>query len=73
MSRENMDLCLRAFQTGGFETMDITDGSPEMNPNLEYLITEASKLGNVIVRTNLVILRNENICSKTDTYLCTVL
>ena len=68
MSRETMDLCLRAFRTGGFETMDITGGSPEMNLNLEYLITEASRFGNVIVRTNLVILKNEKYAHLLDVY-----
>ena len=38
-------------------TIDITGGAPEMNPHLEYLIEESSKIcGHVIVRTNLVIL-----------------
>ena len=59
MTKETMDTCLKAFRLGGFKTMDITGGSPEMNPNLEYFIAEASKLGNVIVRTNLTILKSK--------------
>lgn len=68
MSKETMKQCLLAFQTGGFETMDITGGSPEMNPNLEYLIAEAAKLGKVIVRTNLVILKDEKYAHLLDVY-----
>lgn len=41
MTKETMDMCLKAFKRGGFQVMDITGGSPEMNPNLEYLIEEA--------------------------------
>ena len=59
MTKETMDTCLKAFRLGGFQTMDITGGSPEMNPNLEYFIEEASKLGQVILRTNLTILKSE--------------
>lgn len=37
-------------------TVDITGGSPELNPHFEYLVKGASELGkNVIVRTNLAI------------------
>ena len=58
MTKETMDACLKAFRLGGFKTMDITGGSPEMNPHLEYFIEEAGKLGDVIVRTNLTILKS---------------
>ena len=68
MSKETMDQCLQAFKTGGFKTMDITGGSPEMNPNLTYLIEAASKLGDVIVRTNLVILQKEAYAHLIDVY-----
>lgn len=37
-------------------TLDITGGSPEMNPNLEFFVNSASDMvKNVIVRTNLAI------------------
>lgn len=68
MSKETMDQCLQAFKTGGFRTMDITGGSPEMNPNLTYFIEAASKLGDVIVRTNLVILQKEAYAHLIDVY-----
>ena len=57
MSRETMEACLAAFETGGFRILDITGGSPEKNENLEWFLDEASKIAEqVIVRSNLVIL-----------------
>ncbi len=55
MSREVMEACLAAFAAGGFKVMDITGGSPELNPHLEWFVGEAAKLGQVIVRTNLTL------------------
>ena len=68
MTKETMDMCLKAFKRGGFQVMDITGGSPEMNPNLEYLIEEASKLGKVLVRTNLTILKSTKFEHLIDVY-----
>lgn len=68
MSKETMDQCLDAFRNGPFEVMDITGGSPEMNPNLDYLIREASKSGQVMVRTNIVILNDEKYAPLIDVY-----
>ena len=57
MSRETMQACLDAAVRGGFKTLDITGGAPEMNPNLEWFLDEADKRDlYTIVRTNLVIL-----------------
>lgn len=56
MTRETMEACLKAFAAGGFETMDITGGSPELNPDFEWFLRESAKLGDVIVRTNLTLL-----------------
>ena len=36
--------------------MDITGGSPELNPDFEWFVRESARLGNVIVRTNLTLL-----------------
>ena len=44
MSRETMENVLAAFRIGGFATLDITGGSPEMNPQLEWLIEQAAPL-----------------------------
>ncbi len=57
MPRETMEDVLAAFAAGGYKTMDITGGSPEMNPDLEWFIEEAAKIADeVIVRSNLAIL-----------------
>ena len=57
MSRKTMEDVLAAFVAGGFKTLDITGGSPEMNPHLEWFVREASALADeVIVRSNLTIL-----------------
>lgn len=68
MTKETMDMCLKAFKRGGFQVMDITGGSPEINPNLEYLIEEASKLGKVLIRTNLTILKSTKFEHLIDVY-----
>jgi len=68
MTKETMDMCLKAFKRGGFQVMDITGGSPEMNPNLECLIEEASKLGKVLIRTNLTILKSTKFEHLIDVY-----
>lgn len=56
MSVDVMQACLDAFAAGGFTAMDITGGSPEMNPNIEWFLRESAKLGDVIVRSNLTLL-----------------
>ncbi len=69
MSRETMEAVLAAFRTGGFRIMDITGGSPEMNPNLEWLIDEASAIAEqVIVRSNLTILSRPEYAYFKDVY-----
>lgn len=58
MSRETMEAVLAAFTAGGYQVMDITGGSPEMNPEAEWFIGEACKIAQqVIVRSNLAILQ----------------
>lgn len=60
MSRETMQACLDAFEAGGFSIFDITGGSPELHPDFEWFLAEASKRakaagGHVIVRSNLTL------------------
>ena len=44
---------------GRFETVDITGGAPELNPNLENLIKEASSLApRIMLRSNLSVLND---------------
>ncbi len=57
MTRETVDLVLRALRRFSIETLDITGGAPEMNPHFRYLASEASRSGcRVVDRCNLTIL-----------------
>jgi radical SAM/Cys-rich protein len=56
MDGKTVDAVLRAFLDNPFEILDITGGSPELNPHFRALVAEARKAGrHVIVRTNLAI------------------
>ena len=53
VARQVLDLCAHA----GVETLDLTGGAPEMNPNFDYLVEGGRDLGlEVIDRCNLTIL-----------------
>ncbi|MHC6179999.1 arsenosugar biosynthesis radical SAM (seleno)protein ArsS [Clostridium sp. JNZ X4-2] len=57
MNRQTMKDCLQVFKENDFSVLDITGGSPEMNPDFQWLVEEASKKAiHTIVRSNLVIL-----------------
>ncbi|RAP37745.1 radical SAM protein [Candidatus Marinamargulisbacteria bacterium SCGC AAA071-K20] len=57
MTRETFETCLELLKVSDVETVDLTGGAPEMNPNLLWFIPEVSKLNKrVIVRSNLTIL-----------------
>ncbi|MBQ3645434.1 MAG: arsenosugar biosynthesis radical SAM protein ArsS [Synergistaceae bacterium] len=59
MTRDTMQQILRILPN--FKTLDITGGSPEMNPNFRWFVDEASKIcSNIMVRSNLVIMTEEN-------------
>lgn len=45
MDRETMDVALAFIRRQSIGTLDVTGGSPEMNPHFEYLMREASALG----------------------------
>lgn len=69
MSRDVLEACLKVFKKEGFKIMDITGGAPEMNPDFEWFLKESAKLtDNIIVRTNLVILREKNFSHLVDLY-----
>jgi radical SAM/Cys-rich protein len=53
-----LDKCLEvASNCADINTIDITGGSPEMHPHLDWFLKEASKLNKkILVRSNLVIL-----------------
>lgn len=57
MTRETMQDCLSALNAPEIETVDITGGAPEMNPDFRWFVEEIKKLGkHVIVRCNLTII-----------------
>ncbi|WP_111708061.1 arsenosugar biosynthesis radical SAM (seleno)protein ArsS [Lutibacter citreus] len=58
MTKETMQQCLEVIKTTSAHTLDLTGGAPEMNPNFEWFVEEASKVGikDFIVRSNLTII-----------------
>ncbi len=58
MTRETMSQCLEALkQNPQLQTVDLTGGAPEMNPDFRWFVTEIKKLNrHVIVRCNLTII-----------------
>ncbi len=68
MSRDVMETCLAAFNAPSFKTMDITGGSPELNPDFEWFVREAAKRGEVIVRTNLTLLEKPKFAHLMDVF-----
>lgn len=60
MSREVIDMVLEYIKQQGIQTLDLTGGAPEMNPDFRYLVSAARALGvEVIDRCNLMILLEE--------------
>lgn len=69
MSRETLEQCLAVCVNRGFKTVDITGGAPEMNPHFEWFIRAAAEYNlEIIVRTNLVILQNQNYAHLAQVY-----
>ncbi|MGA9639679.1 arsenosugar biosynthesis radical SAM (seleno)protein ArsS [Flavobacterium sp.] len=58
MTVETMQQILDVLKTSDVNTLDLTGGAPEMNPNFRWFVEEASKLGvkDFIVRSNLTII-----------------
>lgn len=57
MTRETVDLCLRALDRTTAHTVDLTGGAPELNPNFRYLVDQCVARGkHVIDRCNLTVL-----------------
>lgn len=58
MTRATMELCLAAIKRSGAQTVDLTGGAPEMNPDFRWFVGEIAKLGveKIIVRCNLTII-----------------
>lgn len=57
MTRETMQQCLDALKGSTIETVDLTGGAPEMNPDFRWFVQELYALGmKVLVRCNLTII-----------------
>lgn len=57
MSRKTVDDILSFLKSNRIKTLDITGGAPELNPNFNYLVTEAWPLvDEIIVRSNLTVI-----------------
>lgn len=60
MSKEVMDDILAFLAKYKIQTLDITGGAPEINPNFDYLVTQAGPfVDELIVRSNLTVLLEE--------------
>jgi radical SAM/Cys-rich protein len=57
MTRETMQQCLDALAKTSIQTVDITGGAPELNPDFRWLVSQVRALGrHVIDRCNLTII-----------------
>ncbi|MEX2592353.1 MAG: arsenosugar biosynthesis radical SAM (seleno)protein ArsS [Anditalea sp.] len=57
MTRETMQLCLKAVKESHAKVVDLTGGAPEMNPHFRWFVEELSLLDKeIIVRCNLTII-----------------
>lgn len=57
MTRETMQHCIDALKSSEIQTVDITGGAPEMNPDFRWFVEQISALGKqIIVRCNLTII-----------------
>ncbi|HHV65445.1 MAG TPA: radical SAM/Cys-rich domain protein [Peptococcaceae bacterium] len=61
MSQEIMAQCLQVMNDHQIKTLDITGGAPELNPNHQWLIRQATEINrHVITRCNLTVLNDKN-------------
>lgn len=57
MTRETMQHCIDALVKTNVQTVDLTGGAPEMNPDFKWFVSEIRKLDrHIMVRSNLTIL-----------------
>ena len=69
MGRATLEKCLAIAAEPSIAIVDITGGSPEMNPHLEWFLECAAKLGKrLMVRSNLVILLDKKYEHFIDVY-----
>ncbi len=70
MSEATMERCIKIIKENPIGTVDITGGSPEMNPHLPWFLEEISGLGRrIMLRTNLVILSQNEYKHFVDIYV----
>lgn len=61
MSRETMTLALRVAERLGVERLDLTGGSPEMNPDFRWLVKRAKTMGlHIMDRLNPTIMKEQD-------------
>lgn len=58
MNRATLEAVLAVADRACIETIDVTGGAPEMNPDFAWFLERAAQKARVMVRTNLVILRD---------------
>lgn len=69
MGREALEAVLKVARERGIRTIDVTGGAPEMHPDLEWFLREASSaVPRVMVRSNLVILQEAAYARFLDVY-----
>jgi len=57
MTKDTLENCLDVLESHNIQTVDLTGGAPEMNPNFKWFVGEVKKLSKqVMVRSNLTIL-----------------
>lgn len=57
MTMETMQLCLDVLGKTNINTVDLTGGAPELNPNFKWFVSELKKLDiHIMTRSNLTIL-----------------
>ncbi len=70
MPLQVFEKCLNMLAKHEIPTIDITGGSPEMNPHLAWFLDEAGKLERrLIVRSNLTLISNPHYSSLIDTFV----
>lgn len=58
MDRAVLEAVLAVAARPGIDTVDVTGGAPEMHPDFAWFVERAASMAHVMVRTNLVILRD---------------
>lgn len=70
MNRDILTKCLYIAKEAHINTIDITGGAPEMNPDLEWFLDQLATLNKrIIVRSNLTILSKEEYKHFIDVFL----